>query len=166
MNKKIFNKFKKIKKEYVLVGVLVLISIIFIYNTFSEKTSNSTSNKIEVSNSTENYIDNLENKLVTCISNIKGVGKVKVKISANTSFKNIYLTNKEIVNSNGTITTKEEPVIIGGKTIILEELPPEIQGVIVVAGGSDRISVKTKIINVCTTLLNVSSTQVLVLNGK
>ena len=154
---------KKIKKEYLLIIVMVIIGIVFVFNSFKDigKTSQTKS-----TNTTQEYIENLENKLCKCISKINGVKNVSVVISANASYKNVYLTQKEQINQNDKIVNTEEPVLIGGKPVIIQEEFPAIRGVLVVANGSNNISIKNSIVNACVTLLNVESTKVIVINGK
>ena len=49
-------------------------------------------------NKQDEYVNNLEDKLYSAISNIKGVSKVVVKINVSNSYKSVYLTQKQEQN--------------------------------------------------------------------
>ena len=164
MSKKFTFNFKKYKKEHLIFIVLIVFAIFFLFNTFKglsvEKTEKITTN------ATTEYVLNLENKLYGAVSKIKGVGSVTVKINVSSSFKNVYLTEKIQKTENGQITFVEQPILVGGKTVLIQEEFPTICGVVVVANGSENIMVKTNILNTCITLLGIDSSKIIILNGK
>ena len=52
------------------------------------------------------------------------------------------------------------------KPVILMELAPEIEGVIVVAGGADDVNVKLNIYKLLQAILSISSDKIQVFAGK
>ena len=164
MSKKRFN-IKKIKKEYILVALLVIVAVYFVFTSFTN-ISTSKKNTVENNTTVDNYVKDLEEKLENTLSRIKGVGKVTVSISVKGSFENVYATEKKTtVTENGEVVV-ETPIIVGGKTVIIKEKFPEINGIIIVAGGTDNITIKTNIVNTVVNFLGIDSKKVIILNGK
>ncbi len=164
MSKKSFN-FKKIKKEYIIVAVLVLVAVYFIFSSFNGINSTNSS-KSEDKTTVQAFVEDLEDKLENALSQVKGVGKVSVSISVKGSFETVYATEKKTTKSESGEIVVETPVIVGGKTVILKENYPEICGLIVVAGGADNLTVKTNILNTIVNFLDIDSKKVIILNGK
>ena len=118
----------------------------------------------------------MESKLCGVIQNIKGVGNVKVMISV-ASGGEIIIANsveeKSIVSSDGeskNVTTVKTPIIVTdngtSKPIILMEMLPKIQGVIVVASGAEDVNIKLNIISAVETITEISSKNIQVFAGK
>ena len=57
-------------------------------------------------------------------------------------------------SADGTITTT--PVFSGGEPVILEELMPEITGVLIVAEGADDLGVRFDLIEASASVLNIN----------
>jgi len=164
MSKKSFN-LKKIKKEYIIVAVLVLVAVYFIFNSF--KDINSSNNKSSSEKGVvEQYVDNLENKLQNSVSRLKGVGKTTVSISVKGSYESVLATEKTTTQTQSGQVITESPIIVGGKTVLLQEEYPQITGVVIVACGADNITTKTNIMNLAVTFLGVDSQKIIILNGK
>lgn len=164
MSKKGFN-FKKIKKEYILVAILIFVAVYFLFSSFKDiggKTTNISTETTKV----ERYVKDLEEKLEGTISNIKGVGKVDVSISVKGSYETVYATEKKTTVTESGEVIVESPIVVGGKTVIVTENYPKIIGLIVVAGGADNIAVKTNIMNTVVNFLEIDSKKVIILNGK
>lgn len=116
----------------------------------------------------------LEKRLEGSLSQIKGVGEVKVTVLLASGPKYDYAvnvsTNKKTTDekdqSGGTRTTTE--ITEDGQLVILrsnqngEEMPvvaqeytPEVQGVLVIAEGADNPNLKRKLISAVQTILNL-----------
>ena len=48
------------------------------------------------------------------------------------------------------------PVLSGGEVIVLEELNPEITGVLIVAEGADNLSVRFALLEAAASVLNIN----------
>lgn len=126
----------------------------------------------------------LEQRLEQILGKIEGAGDVAVTVFLKESPEyeyavNVSTTEKKIDETDGgggtRITTEynEDGNIVlvrsgtsGENPIIVKEIKPEIQGVLVVAAGAKDPLVKEKITRALKTLLNISPTKISVLEGR
>lgn len=120
------------------------------------------------------YSSILENKLEDILSQLKGVGEVKVMLTLedtteiipafNTTKNNE--TTKEIDSQGGTREIVREDMTIQvvtgdeGSPIVLKEIKPNIRGVIVIAEGAENIEVKETIYEAVKTVLGIPGNRV------
>lgn len=160
MNKSIKGIFKKIKPEYlIMISAAIIILVLFLSTTVASKSS--TNNESDV----KDYVEMLETKLSSRLSELDGAGKVKVIISVKSGMRNEIATERQVSGIGGEKTT-ETPVLISGKPLILGEIYPEICGVIIMAKGADDIRVKLSLITAAQTFLDVDSSKIQVLPMK
>lgn len=163
---------KKIENLMVFLVILIITLVVINYiwnggeetdnikNTDSNKQlAETTQNTVEAGNTTSNIKEELEEIL----SNISGVGKVKVMITYSETSKIVPIYNEESTEENteeidsegGTRTVtqtdvKKEVVYEendGNKTLITQSTTsPEIEGAIITAEGADNSQIKTDII--------------------
>lgn len=146
----IISKIKENKKvRILLVFLLALLLILFL-------TIGSTTNKeAEVLSDAQTYVYNLENKLETTLSKIKGVGDVSVIIKTDSGMETVLAKETIIKETSNGIETIESPILVNGKTVTLKELYPKITGVLIVAEGANSITITQKIQQATTSLLGV-----------
>lgn len=146
----VISKIKENKKvRILLVFLLALLLIIFL-------TIGSTTNKeTEVLSDAQTYVYNLENKLETTLSKIKGVGDVSVIIKTDSGMETVLAKETIIKETSNGIETIESPILVNGKTVTLKELYPKITGVLIVAEGANSITITQKIQQATTSLLGV-----------
>lgn len=115
------------------------------------------------------YETKLEERLISIISTMDGVGRVEVMVTLNCGSEDIYLRDSdsdESVDKDGKSSSqrKNEYVIIDDgdkeKGIVIRVAEPEIRGVAVVCDGGGNESVKQRITEAVTALLGVSSARV------
>ena len=119
------------------------------------------------------YSKQLETKLESVLSQIKGAGNVKVMITLDGSPELVYAmdSNEKVSNNTGgsTTTSSSTPILVqtNGATspLILTEVLPKVKGVIVVSSGANDISIKLDILNSVSTLLDISMDKINVLKG-
>lgn len=126
------------------------------------------------------YEKDLEIRLENLLSQVSGVGKVKVMITLSYG-KEIVIaqdinsslsTTKEIDKSgiSKEICDKKsesKKIIIDGKTpLILKEIEPKIEGIIIIAEGGDNIYIKSELIKSAQTILNVDAHKIQVMKMK
>ena len=115
----------------------------------------------------------LISEMEAILSTIKGAGEVKVLVNYASSSEIVTATamQKDSVttysdNDESSITenTVSEIVTVkddnGENALVLKELMPEISGVIVTAQGAGDISVKMRLIDAVTTLLDIPQNKV------
>lgn len=172
--------FTKIFTKRNLKIFLLLIIAVFGLIIYFGMTSSETESRVvkDVSNNsyrtTMQYCAELEAKLQSVLSNIRGAGEVDVMITVDGSPELIYASDvdeKVSSNSSGTTTssTSSSPIIInvGGNSnaLILTESLPQVKGVIIVSSGAGNVSVKLDILNAVSTLLDISTDKISVLKG-
>lgn len=134
----------------------------------SEKTSVTEAVTTEAYN-TDKYISDLENRLTSMISAIDGAGETKVMITLESGSEEIYLHDYdygENIDPNGknSLERKDEYVIVDGDSgeqgIVVRVAEPKIRGVAVVCKGADSETVRSRIVETVTALLDISSARV------
>lgn len=124
----------------------------------------------------EDYANTIEKKLEDILSEIKGVGKVKVMVTLEDTAERIPAINTTKTeektsekDSKGGIREVfkqdySEQVVTNGSNdnelVIIKEIKPEVKGVIVVAEGADDLYIKEKLYNAVKTVLGISGNKV------
>lgn len=155
------SKIKNLKKNQIFMVLLAGILLVIIALPTRQGEETGTKNQTEqapvenVSNE-KTETDALEQKLVSALSKVKGVGKVEVMLTRKSSGQKIVEKDKPVSdkttneqdNQGGNRVTRESTQ--GEETVyeqdgsgtqtpyVIEELEPEIQGVVVVAEGGDN----------------------------
>lgn len=156
------------------IAIAVALGCVALLCVFSFFTPNSNDNLVKTD--TKSYYEQVESRLQTVLSEIKGAGEVKVMINYSGTSEIITAmtkntstdktTDKGSSSNRVTESTTEvtEPVIIqqNGEDVpvIIKEILPDIVGVIVVAEGAKDMSVKINLVSAIQTLLNVSADKV------
>jgi len=169
--------------------IILLISIIFLIVAnvfFGSKTKSidrATHNYIQDANSSleSDYSSYLEKKLVDILSKLNGVGKVSVMITLENSVEKITATNTTKTTENtlendsegGTreihredLTTQVVTKGNDGSLLVVKEIKPTVQGVIVVAEGADDPKIKEMLYNGVKTVLGIKGNKVQVYSSK
>ena len=171
------NNKKKIENLVFLVIVLIITIVIINYIWNGSKSSNKTitnsagkqlattqssQNQKQVQNES-NSTCNLEERLEAILSNINGVGDVKVFINYSESSETVAMYNEnsktsetEETDTSGGVRKVEETDLQkemvyqeenGSKTPIVQKtIEPKIEGAIITAKGASNINIKTNII--------------------
>ena len=177
-SKSIFSRIsltKLLTKKNLKIAILTLIAVfgMIIYfgiNTEDEVVETSKILTTGTYRTTMEYCAELESKLQSVLSSIQGAGEVNVMISLDGSPELIYakdVDEKVSSNSSGTTTssTSSSPIIVNSNALILTENLPQVKGVIIVSSGAGNIGVKLDILNAVSTLLDISTDKISVLQG-
>ncbi|NLX62880.1 MAG: sporulation stage III protein AG [Tissierellia bacterium] len=164
-----------------IIGIMILI-FADIMNTGKNKRVDINENKNEESvySVPSDYSTYLERKLEDILSQLKGVGEVKVMITLeetteivpafNTTKNNE--TTKETDSQGGTREIIREDMTIQlvtgeeGSPIVLKEIKPTIKGVIVIAEGAEDLHVKEILYEAVKTALGIPGNRVEVYSRK
>ncbi|WP_353095887.1 sporulation stage III protein AG [Tissierella praeacuta] len=169
--------------------IILLMSIIFLIVTnifLGPKTKNidSTTDKYikDIENTLESdYSGYLEKKLVDILSKLNGVGKVSVMITLENSVEKIAATNTTKTTENtsendsegGTREIHREDLTTqivtrgnDGSLLVVKEIKPTVQGVIVVAEGADDPEIKEMLYDGVKTVLGIKGNKVQVYSSK
>lgn len=193
MVEKIINKLKEYLKknnnrEFIrnilvlfIIGIMVFIFADLMSNGRKKETNiNKNVNDVLYDDLPNDYTSVLERKLEDILSELKGVGEVKVMITLeeteevvpafNTTKNNE--TTKETDSQGGTREVVREDMTIQvvtgdeGSPIVLKEIKPTIRGVIVIAEGADDLTVKEMLYEAVKTVLGIPGNRVEVYSGK
>ncbi len=170
---KIKNILMKDKKILILV-VLALLAIIFlVVSEFRENDEKKT--EIDGSESTEEYIERIEEKLTRLISSVEGAGETVVMITLDTGEENVYAreikTDEESDGDKASNKYEYEYIVIKNGTsseggMLLKVIEPDIRGVAIVCDGGDNAAVRENIINTVSAVLDIKTNKISVCKKK
>lgn len=140
-------KFKSGKiLEIVIVLILAAVVIAVVYSMLAgggEETASAAE---------ESYAEQVERELSSVLSQIDGVGSVEVFVTAASEGETV-IAMETTVDQDGNTTTS--PVLVDGDVVVLEELLPEITGVLIVAEGAESVLVRIRLIDAAATALHI-----------
>ncbi len=163
-------------KNLKILGLIVIVLVVFLIfiglNSTTSKT-NTTTVKTSAYQTTMQYCEQLENKLMNVLSSIEGAGNVNVMISVNGSPELVIASNSDEKTSttpSGTTTTSTStPIIVNSNgesnALVLTENLPTVKGVIVVSSGASNVAIKLNILNAVSTLLDISTDKISIIKG-
>lgn len=155
-----------------LVAVLLLVSgaaVLLFSETAESKKVLVTDAAVTEKTDADEYITDLENRLASMISLIDGAGETRVMITLESGSEEIYLHDYDYGENNdpsgkNSLERKDEYVIVDGETgekgIVVRVAEPRIRGVAVVCKGADSETVRSRIVETVTALLDISSARV------
>ncbi|OLN23523.1 hypothetical protein BTO30_04990 [Domibacillus antri] len=111
-----------------------------------------------------------ERELTAALNEIAGAKNVSVIVNLASSERKVLEKNISSSTGSGDDTNEEEMAVVRSgdaeAPVILEVRKPEIQGVLVVAEGAEKIQVKKRIMEAVTRVLGVPVHRVAVMPGK
>lgn len=140
--------FKNIKKEWLIVACLVGILLVII-NIPTKKTDTATRTLTKNAEEKESLStgSNIEKQLENMLTNVKGVGSVRVMVTYCDLGKDIQYIEE---GDNFSLRTEKNNY-------------PEIQGVLIIAKGADDIKVVSDITDAVSALLGITVNKIRVL---
>lgn len=171
---KLYKKLKSIKNIEIIIAIVIIALMILIYSVSFSRTKEKTQPQ-QASVKTAGTLTELETELASVLSNINGVGKVKVLITyegstelktANTTTSNSSVSLDKITGQKvaEVISETRSPIIVTvngiSAPIVLTEVLPPIRGVIIVAEGADKVATKLQLIRAVTVALKINGNQI------
>lgn len=162
-------KIKQVKHIGLIVAItfiLILLAILFgDFNFFGSKSSNTSNDNSSYTNSLE-YSSQMENKLKTLITKIKGSGNVEVMVTVEED-GTVIIDKTSKTNSNAIAVSGGSIVLQDGQSspVLIEGITPKIKGVVVVSSGASDTTVRLNILRAVQTLLDLSESQIQILIG-
>lgn len=176
------NKDKRVINNFyitLVIGVLLLL----MGNTIlsADKQKEEPKIEIEKNNSDDtDYASQLEKRMEKALSMVEGVGNIKVLITVKGSGEIVVAEDKSsdinetIEETNSSVTkqirsTKSEDTIVltdEKSPLVLKEIKPDIEGVIIVAEGGGNIEIKDSLIRATQAILGIESHKIEVLKMK
>lgn len=171
-------KLKGIKNiEMVLACVLGAIILLIYFSNFTSNSSTTTTTSSSTYMSSLEYASVLEEKLSKTLSSIAGAGQVQVMVTLESGPELVIATSTDkktnTTESGSTktssVTVVENPVIVTqngvSSPLILMEVLPKVQGVIIISQGAQNIKVKLDLLNAIQALLDISSNNIQIFDG-
>lgn len=169
--------------------IILLISIIFLIvanNFLGIKSKNTVESNYEYLeeidyNLESDYSAYLEKKLVNILSKLNGVGKVSAMVTLENSVEKVTAANTTKTSENtvendsegGTREIHREDINTqvvtrgsDGSLLVVKEIKPTIQGVIVVAEGAEDPEIKEMLYDAVKTVLGIKGNKVQVYSSK
>lgn len=167
--------FKMKDRNIKLVSVFLIFLILFIFiTTFFEEDEEviQTSNTTQV-DPIDEYKQQLESDILSMLSQMQGVGEVKVVITLENGVENFYVTEESFTNDisiDSKRNTGDTSILLvedtnGKKQALLKtSVQPTVRGVVVVCQGGDNMLIVARVTQAIKALLNISSTKIYVTN--
>lgn len=161
---------KTSRKTQLGLAILVVVTVLVCYFAFlspvTKKSDDSGGNMAVTNSAAEEYAQNLESKLEGILSNVKGAGKVKVLVTLGSGYEYVYATEETVKqSSNGSTTTTTEVVMVDGQPVVVKEIFPTIQGVLVSASGASDAIVKLNLVTAIQTVVDVPNSDITILTA-
>ena len=156
------------KKKSLILAIIGIIGLaLIIFGTFGEKENEDISENSAENISTLEYIERLEHKIGNIAEQITGSSDVRVIVSVSSGTEYIYVSNEKLSENSSSkeyITVRTENG--GDELILLKEIYPDVTGVSVACRGGDDPQIQSKLIEVISTSLNVSSNRICIVGIK
>lgn len=157
------------KKNIVLVAVAVFIILLLLVSEFltTDNAENISKENTEIYSS--QYIEKTEKELESLLENISGAGEVKVMITLENCYENVFAKGYTEKNDNKTDSQKseseEEYIIIKNgsnneECLVVKVYEPTVKGVAVIAQGAGNTQVKNAITQTVCALFDISTAKV------
>ncbi len=163
--KKFADSIKTNRKMQIGLAILLAVILILCYFLFIRSPSPKDVNEGQsiVSSDAEAYADQLESKLEKVLSQVKGAGDVSVLVTLGSGFEYVYATEEVVKETSSGTTTTSTIILVSGEPVLVKEIYPQIQGVLVSASGADDISVKVNLITAIQTVVDVANEDITIL---
>lgn len=124
-----------------------------------------------VSHSQKQTVPDIAEQLSEILQQIQGVGKVRVMLTVSKGEKTEYQQNEDMTNSESDTSIRKETVIIRDANdqemaLIIQVIPPEYLGAIVVCEGADNANVKLAVVEAVSKVTGLRSDHISVLKMK
>lgn len=163
---KSFREKKLSKKSIILIVGAVVVAAGLLLSELTPETNEATEDNTVYA---EQYIKQTEKNLQKLLGEIDGAGNVKVMLTVDTCYENVYAkgyNSKARKTENGTENELSEEYIIvkngsnSEECLVIKVFEPTVKGVAVIAEGADSIKVKTAITDTVCALFDISTSQV------
>lgn len=134
--------------EVVVVVILILVVAVIVFTTLTDRETSD-----ETGGDSADYVQELEGRLSKVLSKMEGAGEVSVFVTVASEGEKV-LAVETVQSEDGTVTTT--PILSGGEPVVLEELMPEITGVLIVAEGANDLNVRFNLLEAAASVLNIN----------
>ncbi len=152
------------------VGAFLLLTPIL----FDAEKNDGTAAEYTASDEMAQYSLMLESGLQKAVSQMTGSDNVKVMITLDSTFENIYVSDasiNEAVTADKTDIKSEKQLVLTGSSgkeqlpVVVKRIPPKVKGAVIVCEGGNDKNVRSSIAAMAATALNISETKIYVTGG-
>lgn len=165
----IIQSLKNGKKSIIVIalGVICLV-LLFLSEGFTDNSKKESSGGVS-SFSSKEYIEIQEKKLAAILGKIDGAGEVKVMLTLESCYENVYAkgysSKGKTDGEDNEYEKNEEYIVVNGgsnkeECLVVKVFEPQIKGVAVVAEGGGNSTVKKAITDTVCAVYNISSVKV------
>lgn len=162
-------KLKIGKKNLILLGLAGVVMLLLLVGEAFGSDSSETVSKEDTVNFSVEYIEKTEKSLEALLEKISGAGDVRVMITLENCYENVYAKgyNEKSDNSEGSTEyeSEEEYIIVkkgsnNEECLVVKVYEPTIKGVAVIAEGAGNTQVKNAITQTVCALFDISTARV------
>ncbi len=168
----LLKKLKQWNKTRVIVVLGIIGMVCILLSHIGSNTSTTADTESEIFSAQE-YEAQLEERLLTILQQMDGVGDASVMVTVESGVEYQYVSEEktsadETVNDSGQTTQNKtsaetEVVLVDNDTALIQKtLEPSVRGVVVVCSGGDSPEVKQQVTNAVTAAFHISSARVCV----
>lgn len=148
--------------------ILILLAGLILLTVPGKKTS---SEAPQTTVSTETQKADTAQLLADVLSQMNGVGKVKVMLTVSVGETTIYHSDEDIDTAEGLSSVRKETVIVtdsqrNQKPLVTQVIPEKYQGAVIVCQGADNPSVKWAVVEAVSKATGLGADQISVLKMK
>lgn len=151
------------KYKYVLL--IVVLGIVFMTMPSTQDTE-----AVPAPQSATEAANSVTEELCAILSQIQGVGKVKVMITEQTGAQTIYQVDEDRTETSDSSSVRRETVILSGSGaesgLVQTVTPPTYLGAIIVCQGGDSPAVRLAVANAVAAVTGISTDRISVLKMK
>ena len=165
----LFTRLRKVKHIEIYTAVAVIAIMVFIYlTTFGGGGGGSAA----LTTAEENFVREIEHKLVQTLSKVRGAGKVDAMVTAvgSSTLEIAYNIDEKTITQSGTggsanttTTVVKTPVIVNGQPVVLLEIKPKLKGVVIIASGASDPAVKLNLLRAVQAIISDTSVNIEIL---
>lgn len=161
-----------------IIGIIGIV-LIFFSQFIGGRESSSEQTASQTTITSDQYTEQLEQKLLKLIQNIEGVGQANIMVTLENGVEYVYANEEKkntdkTENKQGDETTQvqqredyEQNYILvdgsdGKEALIKTQLEPTVKGVVVVCDGGEQALVQQRVIDAVTVALDIDSSKVCV----
>lgn len=158
-------------KILLLIAVGVLLLLVSIKDSgrqaaTTEKSQNTVTEQ-STSDDMQRYREKMEKQVKEILEQVEGVGKADVMLTLQASKEKVTLKD----NKQDDTKTEEETVLLDGESresspYVVQEIEPQIEGIVVVCSGGDSPAMQREIISAISALFPVKSHKIKVMKSK
>lgn len=169
-----FEKLKKIKHLDIILTILFIAIILLVYfsttNLFSSNGETNNGTTLTPTTAFEMYKESLKAEMEELVSAMEGAGETHVMIYFTEGIKQEIAYNTEIRTlETGEIIETKSPILVtqDGKeeVVVLQEIMPEPESVIIVSSGAKNANIKLEIIKLVQAMFKLSTSKIEVFAG-